>query len=360
LWQLKFETKSQIKAKYNYLKSQIFTYLDLMFYQNNEFRNKIEPFDLDVVSEDKIKFYDSWHFGRASIEKWIKFPTTEFLDVPIYQKRNIAEKVEKIQQRLFQKALQNELNELLSALAKGNKIINFKRFLDLSENFINGNLNEIDLKRFTVFMNFDRADEVLIELDNILMEKEINFRKYLPYDGPNKIKSPRFTAELILLFGLECTKTLKLYTNKGSIKDLNDVKFTFTKKFIPKHRVNSFQFIQSHTNHTKFKAILRELNNKFHLIKLNEQVFTELLEVLTSPDYSKLNIKVHIDCKTHVFSYIFKQLKPFFSNLTGKEIEDSQIFLTKINKKPLTSTNYNKSSISKTIEKEEIRKIISS
>lgn len=360
LLQLKFDTKSQTKTKFNYLKSSVFVYLDLMFFHNNSFKNKTETINIDEMPLEKIKFFDSLYLGRPSLEKWIRFPTTEFLDLPAYQDRKKAEKIEKIQQKLFMIALQNELIGLLNSLTKGNRTLNYKRFLDLSESFINGNISEIDLKRFSSFIQFDRSAEVMIELDNILMEKEIDYKKYLPYDGPNKKKSPRFTAELIILFGSECTKTLKLYVNKGAILDLNDTKYIFGKKFIPKHRVNSFQFIHSPSNLAKFKAILNELNTKFHIIKLDNQVFKELLEVLTCSDYTKLNILIHIECKTNLFSYILKELKPFFSNLTGKEIEDSKLFFTKTNKKLLTATNFNKSANSKLIEKEEIRKIINS
>ncbi len=358
LRKLKFDTKFQIKAKYTHLKKQVFLYLNLMFFFNREFKNREEPINLDELSRDKINFYDSWNFSRASLQKWIKYPDTDFLDLPVYQNKLMAEKIHKIQQRLFQKALQAELQELLIKLAKGNRILNYKRFLDLTENFINGNFQTIDLKRLTTFFSFDRPDEVLVELDNILMEKEIDFKKYLPYDRPNKTKSPRFTAELLVQFGINCTKTLKFYANKGSIKDLNDAKFNFSKKFIPKHKVCSFQFIQSSINLMKLKSVLKELNTKFNLIALNDQVFNEFLEVLTCQDYTKLNFKIHIACKTNLFSYVLKELKPFFSNLTGKEIEESKIFLTKLNNKPLTASNFNKSGNSNIVEKDEIRRII--
>jgi hypothetical protein len=354
----KFDTKTQIKTKFNYLRSVVFIYLDLMFFYRIDFKNKIEELNMDLIPKEQFQFYDAFHLGRPSLEKWIKFPTTDFLDFPEFQNKNIKTRIHKVQQRLFEKALHVEVQILLSKLAKGNRILNFKRFLDLCENFINGNLNPIDLKRLKVFFDFDREAEVLVELDNILMEKEVDYKKYLPFDSPNKRKSPRFTAELFMLFGSECSKKLKLYANKDAIIDLNDAKFTFTKKFIPKNKVNSFQFIHSTYNLNRFKSILNELNTKFNLIKLDSQAFDELLEVLTSPNYTNLIFKVHISCKTNLFAFILKELKPFFSNLTGKEIEESKMFLTKFNKKPLTASNFNKSGNSNIVEKDEIRRII--
>ena len=74
LFQLKFDTKSQIKTKFNYLKSSVFVYLDLMFFHNNSFKNKTETINIDEMPLEKIKFFDSLYLGRPSLEKWIRFP----------------------------------------------------------------------------------------------------------------------------------------------------------------------------------------------------------------------------------------------------------------------------------------------
>lgn len=356
---LQFETKGNISSKYQQLKGTLFMYLDLMLFYNTSYKDKNE-LDIPNFSDDKIKFYNSLYYGRPTLEKWIQYPSTEFLEFHKNENRKYIEKIEKIQQKLFNQALNNEIEILVQDLNKGNRLLNYKRFLDLTEDFINGKITDIDLKRLSVFMLIDRPDKVMIELDNIFMEKSIDFKSYLPYDGPNKRKSPRFSAELLILFGTEINKILKIYNNQIAKLDLNGLNFTFDKKIIPKHRTNSFKFIQSSTSKMKLSTILMQLNTKFHIVKLNKRYFDELMEVLTCSDYTKLDLKVKIDCKTSVFSYIFKQLKPFFTNLTAQQIEDSKLFLTKNKNTLLTATNFNKSGASDLIEKEEINRIIKS
>ena len=69
------------------------------------------------------------------------------------------------------------------------------------------------------------------------------------------------------------------------------------------------------------------------------------------------NIK--ISCQTNIFSYILKEIDFCFSNLNSKSIQNSGLFITKKEGRPLTSTNFNKSASSlNTQKKEEIDKIL--
>jgi hypothetical protein len=77
------------------------------------------------------------------------------------------------------------------------------------------------------------------------------------------------------------------------------------------------------------KEFVLELNRQIYLLKDNEDAVDNFISVLTSDDLSQKLPTVTFNCETTQLYYIFNNLKPFFKNLTFKNIEKSQLFFTK-------------------------------
>ena len=350
-----FDNSIQVRRYHKKLQNQTYMYLDLMFFFNFEIlesENHIE------FSDSEIRFFDSMYYGRPTLETWSKFPNTDFLDYFSSHSNEFLAVVNKVQQKLFNEALKIELTQLVEAIQRGNRLFNINLYLNLIEKFINSSASELEIKRLFGFIKCDNPDEVIVAIDKILREEPTDYRLLLPYDGPYKKKSPKLLAHIFLQFGTDLSKILLNYTSTRSGLELNDVYYTFSKKYVPKTKTISFNYVHGKAKTVQLKSILSKLDSKFTLIEPNKMKMEQFVEVLICKDFTKLDYKIYIGCKTSLFCYILKQLKPFFQKLNSRTIEESELFITKDNLTLLKASNFNKREGFDVQYKEEIRKIV--
>lgn len=101
--------------------------------------------------------------------------------------------------------------------------------------------------------------------------------------------------------------------------------------------------------------VLEQLQIKIDLLE-NRTTTKQLLEILTTDDFTSLNFNIYFEANTTAIRYIFDKLKPQFKNLKLSEIERSNKFYTK-NDFELTAQNLSSSKQYTFKEKETIDNI---
>lgn len=121
---------------------------------------------------------------------------------------------------------------------------------------------------------------------------------------------------------------------------------------------NAFSFKVNCKQNLLREAIV-ELNDHVDLLNLKTDADT-LLQVLTSEDLSGNATPIFLACSTKSFAYILKGLKPHFSNLNPKTIEDSTLFRSKDHPEKIlkAQTLYSSNTKDSFPEKEAINKIL--
>lgn len=85
----------------------------------------------------------------------------------------------------------------------------------------------------------------------------------------------------------------------------------------------------SRTSKEKLLAVISELNSQIYLLRDDAAGVNNLVTVLTADDLNSKLPTITFNCETTQLYYIFNKLKPYFSNLSFKNIEKSQLFFTK-------------------------------
>ncbi len=137
--------------------------------------------------------------------------------------------------------------------------------------------------------------------------------------------------------------------------EIKDLPATKNKSSI-KNKTSKVSFGYKQKDTQKLLAVIIQLNFKIGL--LNE-MFTspeQLVQLLTSKDFTKEKIKIYIGCETTQFRYIIDKMKPHFNNFTLISIERSNKFFT-LNNIPFTAQNLYSNKIENPKEKESIDKI---
>jgi hypothetical protein len=101
--------------------------------------------------------------------------------------------------------------------------------------------------------------------------------------------------------------------------------------------------------------VLEQLQIKIDLLE-NRTTTKQLLEILTTDDFTSLSFNIYFEANTTAIRYIFDKLKPQFKNLKLSEIERSNKFYTK-NDFELTAQNLSSSKQYTFKEKETIDNI---
>ncbi|AIM61990.1 hypothetical protein IX49_16220 [Cellulophaga lytica] len=101
--------------------------------------------------------------------------------------------------------------------------------------------------------------------------------------------------------------------------------------------------------------VLEQLQIKIDLLE-NRTTTKQLLEILTTDDFTSLDFNIYFEANTTAIRYIFDKLKPQFKNLKLSEIERSNKFYTK-NDFELTAQNLSSSKQYTFKEKETIDNI---
>lgn len=115
----------------------------------------------------------------------------------------------------------------------------------------------------------------------------------------------------------------------------------------------SFHFIG---NEKKLRELVNELSIRAELIDETRCSTNDLINVLLSKNFKKLDTKIFLNCETTEFRYILDKLKSEFSALSLAKIGKSGIFISK-QENPITASNLYNSKIDSPKRKEVINKI---
>lgn len=91
-------------------------------------------------------------------------------------------------------------------------------------------------------------------------------------------------------------------------------------------------------------AFISELNRQIYLLRDDAAGVNDLVTVLTAEDLNSKLPSITFNCETTQLYYIFNKLKPYFVDLSFKNIENSQLFFTK-NGNPLKAQNLSASKV---------------
>lgn len=128
------------------------------------------------------------------------------------------------------------------------------------------------------------------------------------------------------------------------------------KKELPATEIMSFGYKQKDT--TKLLSFITALNLKIDLLNDQHTSPNDLMVVLSANELNNELPLIYFNCETTQLSYIFNKLKTYFSKLTLKNIEESQLFFTK-NGNPLKAQNLSASKVDNPKEQVEIDKAFS-
>ncbi|MCR9065893.1 MAG: hypothetical protein NXI00_18120 [Cytophagales bacterium] len=94
-----------------------------------------------------------------------------------------------------------------------------------------------------------------------------------------------------------------------------------------KKKSNSFKLTQYQFE--KLSDIIKLLHSELCLFKDEEDSIDEIISMLGSEDFSKINKKITLDIKTNVFAYLVKRLSNIFNGINYASIENSGLFFSK-------------------------------
>jgi hypothetical protein len=123
------------------------------------------------------------------------------------------------------------------------------------------------------------------------------------------------------------------------ISALNEPK---QKKELTEPEKFSFGYKQKDT--TKLLSFVTQLNLKIDLLNEDYTSPNDLMVVLSANELNNELPKIYFNCETTQLYYVFNKLKTYFTKLTFKNIEDSQLFFTK-NGNPLKGQNLSASKV---------------
>jgi len=139
------------------------------------------------------------------------------------------------------------------------------------------------------------------------------------------------------------------------IKKIETSKKEVIKKPLKHKSKPKTSFVFKGKDKSNLLKVLEQLQIKIDLLE-NRTTTKQLLEILTTGDFTSLNFNIYFEANTTAIRYIFDKLKPQFKNLKLSEIERSNKFYTK-NDFELTAQNLSSSKQYTFKEKETIDNI---
>jgi hypothetical protein len=350
------KSKDQLREIFNKLLNQYREDIDMIAYHNFEIKKILPSTQEGDNNKDDffelLEFTDLWQTGKITLSTWKAHHNNDFLGFLDDKGGEEIRKINNLQLELYNKALDYEITSLtrqFNELSTANKLPIAHLHKKLLTCFFDGTFSEIDLARLKNIIYFDRQEEVLIAYDNFNRFEFINFRELLPFDGPYGRKSPRFAAEILV-------KYHEFISNYLSNPKNESIHFNKKSEASIKATYQSFGFFNKNQSNVLEKVIL-ELNSLFAFVDTSKTPVSSVVNILIAADYSTEESLIYSGCNTVEFCYTLKALSKYFSNLTGKSIENSQKFYTS-NSRLLSQSNFHKSGNSFPKLKEDIDNII--
>lgn len=281
-----------------------------------------KPYELKERSEYEIEYYNKWINGTVKFSDLGANSYYDFIDYFYEQKlsNDQLEIIEARQLELFKEGLSWKTNSLIQDIKdleepKVSLLVNLH--ISLLERFLEGDIDELLIARINKFIKIDNPKEVLLEYDELINSDYYDYHKLVVYEvGRYRKYSPTFTANLIYAY-LQILKSPLAKTELNRVKSKNKVQ--------TKNERIAFHF---KGDPEQLKFALTTLQHQIDLLK-NSDLIESFVSLLLSNDILNEKIRIDLDCETQQFAYIINRLKPYFSKLTAKGIEETKSFYSK-------------------------------
>ena len=329
---------------------------DLFHYRRFEDQNMIWQRDTEEIMLESAKedyFFTEFIEGKATLNDWKLYPNTRFR-THYEQGYDTTEegwtKINNHQQKLFDQAVNLYMDILISDVTNlpySFQLNNARTHLSIINKFMDGEYTSLDYKRLNKIIEFSEPDEVILELDDMMRYDVYNYDNLLPFDGPNKKKSTRLVATLLIEYQKYLNKFINETLEKksksnivGITEDLSvDIIESNTHSSLPKPM--SFKLKFKPKKEEILKTVVRELW-PYDIVDNDKNYMDDLIDVLLCSNFREIDKPIYFGTNTNFCCVVLKEFFPHFENMNAASLEQSKLFKTK-NDNFLTQTNFNKS-----------------
>jgi len=327
--------------------------------------------DIMLESSKEDYFYQEFIECKATLNDWKSYPNTGFRSHYERYYETTQEGWDKInnhQQKLFEQAVKLYMDILISDVTNlpySFQLNNARTHLAIISKFMDGEYSSLDLKRINKIIEFSEPDEVILELDDMKRYDVYNYENFLPFDGPNKKKSSRLVATLLIEYqeflNVFITEILEISPKSNIIGIPSDFSDETIKSnnltILPKPMAFKLKFKPKREE--ILKTVIRELWN-YNIVDIEKNSSDDLINILLCTDFREIDKPINFGTNTNFCCKVIKEFFPHFENMNAASLEQSKLFKTK-NDTFLTQSNFNKSVREfpkKEKELNEIKKII--
>ncbi|MEY3500309.1 MAG: hypothetical protein RL308_1978 [Bacteroidota bacterium] len=274
------------------------------------------------ISETELKYYNKWIDGTIEFSDLASNSHYDFISYIHEQKLPYEheERIEAKQAEIFKEGLARKtrlLAQEIDELEEPKKSLLLHSHDGLLERFLDGDVDELLIDRIDKFIKIDNPKEVLLAYDDLIISNYYDYNNLTVYKiGRYRMFSPTFTAHLIYAY-------LQILKNAITIKVHKKIKPKTKSKTIISRIAFHFK-----GDPEQLKSVFTALQHRIDLLKNSESI-ESLVSIFLSEDIQHDNAQVNLDCETQQFAYVITRLKPYFSKLTAKGIEDAKSFYSK-------------------------------
>jgi hypothetical protein len=337
--------------------------------QNTIWRRDTE--ELMTESTKENYFYDEFIECKATLNDWKSYPSTGFrthYEIHYETTQEGWDKINNHQQKLFEQAVKLYMDILISDvrdLPHSFQLNNARTHLAIISKFMDGEYSSLDLKRINKIIEFSEPDEVILELDDMKRYDVYNYENFLPFDGPNKKKSSRLVATLLIEYQDFLNVFINEILEKSPKSNIIGIPSDFSDETIKSNNLTilpkpmAFKLKFKPKREEILKAVIRELWN-YDIVDIEKNSSDDLINILLCTDFREIDKPINFGTNTNFCCKVIKEFFPHFENMNAASLEQSKLFKTK-NDTFLTQSNFNKSVREfpkKEKELNEIKKII--
>ncbi len=347
---------------------------DFFHYRRFEDQNMIWKRDTEDIMLESSKedyFYQEFIECKATLNDWKSYPNTGFRTHYERYYETTQEGWDKInnhQQKLFEQAVKLYMDILISDVTNlpySFQLNNARTHLAIISKFMDGEYSSLDLKRINKIIEFSEPDEVILELDDMKRYDVYNYETFLPFVGPNKKKSSRLVATLLIEYQKFLNVFITELLEKSPKSNIIGVPSDFSDEIIKSNDLSilpkpmAFKLKFKPKREEILKTVIRELWN-YDIVDIENNSSDDLINILLCSDFREIDKPINFGTNTNFCCMVIKEFFPYFENMNAASLQQSKLFKTK-NDNFLTQSNFNKSVSGfpkKEKELNEIKKII--
>jgi hypothetical protein len=337
--------------------------------QNTIWRRDTEEFMTKSTKENN--FYDEFIECKATLNDWKTYPNTGFrthYEQYYDTTQEVWTKINNHQQKLFGQAVKLYMDILISDVTNlpySFQLNNARTHLAIISKFMDGEYSSLDLKRINKIIEFSEPDEVILELDDMKRYDVYNYDNFLPFDGPNKKKSSRLVATLLIEYQEFLNVFIAEILEKSPKSNIIGIPSDFSDETIKSNDLSilpkpmAFKLKFKPKREEILKTVIRELWN-YDIVDIEKNSSDDLINILLCSDFREIDKPINFGTNTNFCCKVIKEFFPYFENMNAASLQQSKLFKTK-NDTFLSQSNFNKSVngfSKKEKELNEIKKII--